>query len=204
MTRARPDGTDIRAMTLADRPAVASALAAAFFDDPVLSWVVPGARRRRARMERFFALGMDRLWLAHGEGFTHDEHVGAALWVAPGAWHLGVLDQARAAPALARAFGRDLPRLAWVGNALERRHPKAEHWYLPIVGVDPAHQGRGFGEALMRPMLDRCDAEGTPAYLEASSERSRPLYERLGFVVTEELRYARNAPPLWAMWREPA
>jgi hypothetical protein len=51
------------------------------------------------------------------------------------------------------------------------------------------------GSALMRPTLERCDHEGIPAYLEASSERNAALYERLGFQLTTELRVA-DSPPL--------
>jgi hypothetical protein len=47
-------------------------------------------------------------------------------------------------------------------------------------------------------------AEGTPAYLEASSARNRALYERHGFEVTEELSLPKGGPPIWLMWREPA
>jgi RimJ/RimL family protein N-acetyltransferase len=56
------------------------------------------------------------------------------------------------------------------------------------VGVATRFQGQGLGAALLRPTLDRCDREGLPAYLEASSERSAALYERLGFVHLGELR----------------
>lgn len=63
-------------------------------------------------------------------------------------------------------------------------------------------QGRGLGGALMRPMLERCDREGLPAYLEASSERSAALYERLGFQIIDELRVA-DSPPLRLMLRPP-
>jgi hypothetical protein len=55
----------------------------------------------------------------------------------------------------------------------------------------------------MFPMLSRCDEQGLPAYLEASSPRNRALYERHGFEVTEELKLPRSGPPLWLMWREP-
>ncbi|HEY2635810.1 MAG TPA: GNAT family N-acetyltransferase, partial [Solirubrobacteraceae bacterium] len=71
------------------------------------------------------------------------------------------------------------------------------------IGVAPGHQGRGLGTRLMRPTLDECDARGLPAYLEASSERNRALYERLGFVVQRELRFA-GSPPIWPMLRPPA
>ena len=61
-------------------------------------------------------------------------------------------------------------------------------------------QGKGLGGALMRPTLDRCDREGLPAYIEASSVRSAALYERLGFEHIEELRVG-GSPPLWLMLR---
>ena len=41
-----------------------------------------------------------------------------------------------------------------------------------------------------------------PAYLEATSEDNRRLYERHGFVIVDELAVA-GSPPLWAMWRQP-
>jgi GNAT superfamily N-acetyltransferase len=69
--------------------------------------------------------------------------------------------------------------------------------------VATAWQGRGFGAALLRPILERCDAEQVPAYLEASTPRNRALYERHGFKVVEECRYASDGPPMWRMWREP-
>jgi GNAT superfamily N-acetyltransferase len=85
---------------------------------------------------------------------------------------------------------------------MERRHLREPHYYVRDVGVLPDMQGKGLGSALMRPTLDRCDREGLPAYLEASSERNAALYERLGFRVTEELRVA-DSPPLRLMRRSP-
>jgi hypothetical protein len=43
-----------------------------------------------------------------------------------------------------------------------------------------------------------------PAYLNAGSVRSRDLYARHGFGVTEEFELPDEGPPLWRMWREPA
>ena len=125
------------------------------------------------------------------------------MWELPGQWKLGVLDQLRLLPSMARINGRLLPRILRAIAALESNHPVEEHYYLPFVGVEPEWQGRGLGVALMRPVLDRCDQEKVPAYLEASSPRNRALYERHGFDVTEEFYLGAGSPPLWRMWRAP-
>lgn len=191
-------------MTAADVGPVARALAEAFEHDPHFSWIVQDERRRLGRLEAGFRAFISHLWLPHDHGYTHERSTGGALWMPPETWHVGPVAQLRLAPATVRALRRDTPRLLKALNFIERKHPRSPgHWYLPIIGVTPAWQGRGFGAALMRPVLERCDRERTAAYLEASSPRNRALYERHGFEVIEECRYAPDGPPLWRMWREP-
>jgi ribosomal protein S18 acetylase RimI-like enzyme len=81
-------------------------------------------------------------------------------------------------------------------------HPAEPHWYLPLIGVAPSAQGRGFGSLLLEHAAARCDREGLPAYLEATSPRSLALYRRHGFEVVAELRVG-SAPPVFPMLRKP-
>jgi GNAT superfamily N-acetyltransferase len=192
-------------MTAAEIGAAARTLALAFEDDPHFAWIVRDPRTRRARLERGFAIFIRGIWLRPDEGYVQERHAGAALWMPPGTWHVGLLTQARMAPATTWVLRADTPRLLRALTFIERKHPRhPEHWYLPAVGVRPEWQGRGYGAALMRPVLERCDRDRVPAYLEASSPRNRALYERHGFEVMDECRYAKDGPPLWPMWREPA
>lgn len=203
--RPRPDGSDIRKVRSEDVPKVARALAEAFFDDSHFRWIVRDDAKRMGRLERGFDTFTRRIWLRHGECYTHELLFGSAIWLPPGTWHQGPLEQLRLLPSVAANLRRDLPRFLRALAFIESKHPRSpEHWYLPVLGVSPPWQGRGFGAALLQPVLARCDADGTPAYLEASTERNRALYERLGFTPLEECRYAPAAPPLWRMWREPA
>lgn len=121
----------------------------------------------------------------------------------PGTWHISMLTQLMMLPRVALITKGDLPRLVRTLNVIEGKHPHRRHYYLPVIGIVPEWQGRGFGSALLRPMLERCDQEGLPAYLEASSPRNRALYERHGFKVVEEIRVADDSPLMWRMWREP-
>lgn len=177
-------------------------LAAAFFDDPVWSWLLPDDARRRTQLERFFAIET-RIVAAHGKVWANGDGSAVALWLAPGEWRLPPREQVRHGRAFLRAFGGRLPRATALLAAMERRHVREPHHYLAYVGVAPSMQGRGLGTELLRPMLERCDAEGLPAYLEASSPRNAALYERLGFEARDELRFM-GSPPLRLMLRPPA
>jgi GNAT superfamily N-acetyltransferase len=181
---------------------MADVLAAAFSTDPPLSFLVPEPDRREARLRRLFR-ALIPLYLEHGCCWVSDEPAGAAAWVAPGAWPFPPRVQAPVLGVLLAVFGRHPRRALAAGRAAERGHPREPHWYLDYIGVEPAAHGSGTGSALLRAGLERCDAEGMPAYLNAGSQRSRNLYLRHGFEVVERFELPHGGPPLWRMWREP-
>jgi GNAT superfamily N-acetyltransferase len=199
------DGSDIHKLTADEVPRVALALARAFEDDPVMSWIFRSDSERLARLERAFGLFLRRIWLPREECYAADRLFGAALWLPPGTWHLRITDQLRLLPSMIAVTGSNLPRLFMALNLIEKKHPsEPPHYYLAVLGVEPELQGRGFGGALMQPVLARCDRERIPAYLESSKRRNVVLYERHGFRVLEEVQLPRGGPPIWRMWREPA
>ena len=203
IARAAQEAGSIRKARPGEVSKLAGVLARSFYDDPPMSWVIADDARRVPLLERSFALYLRKLWLEQDETYTTDNVAGVCVWDAPGQWKVGVLDQLRLLPSMARIFGRLLPRVLRGLATLESNHPSEPHYYLPFVGVDPEWQGRGLGAALIRPVLDRCDDERMPAYLEASSPRNRGLYERHGFETTEEFTLGKGSPPIWRMWRAP-
>jgi ribosomal protein S18 acetylase RimI-like enzyme len=72
-------------------------------------------------------------------------------------------------------------------ESFHRRDVLSKHWYVMVVGVIPARQEQGFGRALLRPVLDRADAEGLPCYLETAQPENVPFYQKLGFGVIARL-----------------
>jgi ribosomal protein S18 acetylase RimI-like enzyme len=83
-----------------------------------------------------------------------------------------------------------------------KHHPHTPHWYLPFVGVEPMQQNRGLGGSLLRPVLERCDNERLPAYLESTNPRNVPFYESLGFRRVGMIR-SGTSPEVTPMLREP-
>jgi ribosomal protein S18 acetylase RimI-like enzyme len=195
----RPTDPGLRQAAAQDIPRLQAMLAEAFFDDPVFSWLIPEDGKRRARLRHYFGIELRHYALPHGHVWTTDDLAGAMLGLPPGKWHVPL----RTTLLHGTAFGIRIPKAARLGAAMEwhhMRHIRHRHYYVRDIGVHPDTQGRGLGSGLMRPLLDRCDEEGLPAYIEASSERSAALYERLGFQHIEELRVS-SSPPLWLMLR---
>jgi ribosomal protein S18 acetylase RimI-like enzyme len=191
-----------RCATVADVPELSAALATAFFDDPIFGWLIPGDSRRRARLRRFFELELRYVALPKGRIWTSVDSLGACLEMPPEAWRMPFTEQLAHGPGFTRVFGARLPHALALITLMEQRHIREPHYYIPYIGVAPEAQGRGLGTRLMQPMLERCDQEGLPGYLEATSERSAALYERLGFQFKGELQLG-SSPPMWLM-RRPA
>ncbi|MEU2676550.1 GNAT family N-acetyltransferase [Streptomyces sp. NPDC007107] len=194
-------GVRIRRAEQRDRDQVVRILEEAFHHDPVSSWVFPDEEHRRAVHGKFLGVFAD-VTLEGGRIDLLEDGTAAALWLSVPA---GLPDEEDDTPALMRETADpDNERAELVGRLTGAVHPHDRaHEYLLMIGVSPERQGEGIGEALMRGVLERCDREGTPAYLEASSERSRGLYERLGFAFMGRTVDLPQGPPMWPMWREP-
>lgn len=155
------------------------------------------------RAEAWFAKDAALQRGGHGEVLVDEDLRGAAVWSPPGRWKTPWTETLGLALPSIRLFRGRTPRALRVLTAMEAAHPTdPEHWYLAILGTEPAHQGHGVGSALTRAVTDRCDEAGLDAYLESSKEQNLAFYRRHGFEVTEE-KPLRGGPPIWLMWREP-
>lgn len=200
-------GTPLGAVRLAAPRAdrAAAVLARAFRDDPIQRYVTPDGDRRARLAPRTFG-AVVRYCLLRGEVFTTPDLGGVACWVPPGGktadlWGVCrsgmVLEPLRLGPA---AFGRFMGVSAYM-DAERRRVAPAPHWHLFVIGVEPSRQGEGIGGALLAPVLDRADAEGTPCCLETQTERNVRFYEKHGFSVAS-FGEPRGLP-VWTMIRAP-
>jgi ribosomal protein S18 acetylase RimI-like enzyme len=94
------------------------------------------------------------------------------------------------------------PTLLALLEEMGRYHPAELHWHLPMIGIHPSHQRRGYGAALLRHGLTLCDEQGVPAYLESSNPENIPLYQRHGFEVLGTIQVG-TSPGITPMLRPP-
>jgi ribosomal protein S18 acetylase RimI-like enzyme len=144
-----------------------------------------------------FARAMGGPGAAHGGAWLAEGGAAAALWRPP-----GVEADSEALGELLGSMieASKLPLMGELAEAVAQYHPHEPHWYLSMVGVDPARQGMGLGSAMLKAGLARVDADGLPAYLESSNPRNVPLYERFGFEVMGVIQPG-DFPPLIPMLR---
>ena len=182
----------------ADRSLVVDVITRAFAADPPSRWIYP----KDSQYWRFFPRFVEAFGgsaIDCGTAEMAADGGAAALWLPPG----GHPDEAALGTLLEESVDPARLETAFVlFEEMARHHPAGPHWYLPIIGVTPGHQGRGYGSLLMEQAVARCDRDGLPAYLESTTPRSVGLYRRHGFEVVTEIRVG-SAPPIFPMVRRP-
>jgi len=187
-----------------DAPAIARLFAAAFLTDPVMDWIARAGPKRPEGLERFFYWLLTVRALPYGEVWMADDASVAAAWLPPDtpASPGGFLDQLKLLPMFLRLCGlARLSRGSAMGEAMEKNHPHAPHFYLAFIAVAPRLQGMGLGGALLEANLKKIDATAMPCYLENSNPKNTRLYERAGFKMGKRIS-PPQAPPLMGMWRQ--
>jgi GNAT superfamily N-acetyltransferase len=190
--------TLIHTATAADAERCFPVLALAFCCDPPCRWTWPDPQQYLEAFPRF-ARAFGGSAIEHGAANYYEAFSGVALWLPPGV----TPDEAALVSVLQDTVGaarRDA--LFSMFEQMNAFHPREAHWHLPLIGVDPAHQEKGVGAALLRQVLDACDSQKMLAYLEATSVRNVPLYERHGFEALGRIQVA-DSPPVVPMVRKP-
>jgi hypothetical protein len=192
----------LRGGTADDVPELAAMLARSFASCPAWRWYLPPeVKGRHERMERFFGFFLKRFYLGgERECLMTADRLGAALVDPPNGWRMTAGQSARMVAAMAPVFRGRWLRAVRAFNALDSGHPAEPHYYLSVLGARPGT--RGVAATLLEAVLERCDYERMPAYLETGRPRSRDFFRDHGFEVTEELVLPGGGPPVWRMWRE--
>jgi ribosomal protein S18 acetylase RimI-like enzyme len=182
--------------TVGDRKSVVDVITLGFSSDPMTRWTLPNVAQYLAVMpEVVDAFGGKAFEL--GSAYCVDDFSGAALWLPPGTEPDGERLSALIAQHATASVQKDA---SGVLEQMEAYHPHEPHWYLPLIAVDPACQGRGLGGALLKEALARCDADRLPAYLESSNPRNITLYQRHGFEILGRIQVG-SSPVVTPMLR---
>ena len=189
---------NIRSVHSDEQQSAIDTIVLAFSTDPVARWCWPEPRDYLAGMPSFVKAFAGAAF-DNDTAFSTRHFAGAALWLPPGVHS----DEDALTELIERTVSEEVRTdLYGVLAQMGGYHPEEPHWYLPLIGVDTLHQGKGYGSALLEKSLERVDAENLKAYLESTNPKNVPLYQRHGFEVLGTIEVG-SSPPLFPMLREP-
>ena len=192
------------AQEVSDPQVIGDVLGLAFTTDPVFGWLMQGRSDLQRRLTTVFtAFATGAVHKPDGQILVTDDRAAASIWLPPRGWRTPVSELVQQGPDLVRAFGPRTVRALRLLTRVEKHHPDEPHWYLEAIGVVPDARGKGIGPKVLVPVLDRCDADGVPAYLESSNPRNISFYERHGFVRRPLFPLPAGCPVITPMWRDP-
>lgn len=188
----------VKVMAAADEDSAVDIITLAFAADPMARWTWPQARQYLAAIPQMTRAFGGKAF-SSGSAFCTDDHAGTALWLPPGVRP----DEDELDAVIERTVERARSvEAAPIFEQMAAYHPAEPHWYLAMIGVDPARQGQGHGNALMACALAQCDRDQAPAYLESSNPRNVPFYQRHGFEPLGAIQVG-SSPNLVPMLRRP-
>src|SRR5262249_37727409 len=189
----------IKTATASDETPAIDVVILAFSADPAARWTWPDPQQYLRHFPSFVRAFGGKAF-AHGSAYYVDGYAGAALWLPPDIHP----DEDALITLLQRTVSGQVQKdIFAVFEQMGRYHPREPHWYLPLIGVDPPQQGKGYGSALLQHALLQCDRDNKLAYLESTSPQSIPLYERHGFEVLGTIQVGAS-PPIFPMLRRPS
>jgi GNAT superfamily N-acetyltransferase len=179
----------------------ANALTNAFFEDPIQRYVFPDETERKEKSIPHFSAIL-QYGILFGEVYTANNFEGAVVWLRPG--------ETTVTPDKAQQGGlADLPKA--IGEApftrfisvldyadqFHKQDMKEPHWYTMVLGVDPSYQGKGYGSALLSPILDEANTKNIPVYLETAQPKNVSFYKHMGFEVIREVVEPVSGIKIW-------
>jgi len=172
--------------------AAGEVLGRALQDDPVSVYDIPDKEKRHAVIKSVFQM-TSCLGVKYGETHATSPNLeGVAVWLPyinkeyKQITDLGCLLKAKFYK-LGREAGKRIKPIEEYSTIVHREFAPGDHWYLQTLGVEPAHQGKGYGSLLMEYMLEKIDATNPlPVFLETSTEINVKFYKRFGFEIMKE------------------
>ena len=182
-------------------------LARAFHNEPLTSHYFPDESERRRWLPPLYQF-MLRYGVLFGETCVTSSNLeGVALWLPPQESSM-TFRKILKAGGLSLAFMvkpdalLKLRSLAQTSEDARKRHVPFPHWYLFLLAVEPAHQGKGYASLLLKHMLARIDSERLPCYLDTTEEKNVSIYQHYGFRVIEATTVRNTGIAFRAMLRD--
>lgn len=170
-----------------DKELIVDILTNSFNDNKSVNYIIKQDDKRLQRIRNLMDYSFEVCY-EFGEVFLSNDKTGCALIVLPEKKKTTLKSILLDIKLIFSSMG-----LSNVKKAMDREskikkfHPKEEMYYLWFVGVDPKEQNKGVGSSLIKDVIKQAELKNRSVYLETSTLRNIPWYEKYGFKIFNEL-----------------
>ena len=180
-------------------------LSNAFIHDPAFNYLIPDTNERLKILNHYFQ-HVIKYGLRYGEVYSSTNLEGITVLFPP-------KDSSHSKWKAIKTGALALPlKVKWKYLALQNKFHKfsdkihtnlapCPHWYLSLIGIDPNHQGKGYGKKLLFSTINRIDPERKPIYLETNKERNLEIFKRFGFQILQKVKVPGTKIFHWSLVR---
>ncbi len=182
-----------------DKQSIIQILSSVFHDNQSVNYLIPQVPSQEKRIHALMDYSFETC-LSFGKVYLLNDSRACALVSFPERTKTTLKSLLLEIKLIFNSIGvRNINKAIQREKAISKHYPKENIYYLWFIGVLPEFQGQSIGEKLMREIIADADQMGRPIYLETSTLRNIPWYEKFGFEVYGELDFGYK---LFLMRRE--
>ncbi|HUZ60580.1 MAG TPA: GNAT family N-acetyltransferase [Hanamia sp.] len=173
--------------TYQDKERVVDILAESFDDNQSVNYIVKQDKKRNQRIRKLMAYSFDICYL-YGEVFLTNDKSGCALILFPDKKKDNLKSILLDIKLIVSCLGiSNIKKAMNRESKIKKLQPKKLMYYLWFIGVDSDKQNKGIGSALIKEVIEEAHSKQRPVYLETSTLKNIPWYEKFGFKIYKEL-----------------
>ncbi len=170
-----------------DKDLVVDILTKSFEDNKSVNYIIKQGNKRNRRIRKLMEYSFEMCYL-FGKVFLSENKKGCVLIMLPDKKKTTLKTIVLDAKLVLSSIG-----LLNIKKALNREskikefHSDKLIYYLWYIGVDPKEQNKGIGTVLIKEVMSESTNNYRPIYLETSTLKNIPWYERFEFKIYNEL-----------------
>ncbi|MEH6305570.1 GNAT family N-acetyltransferase [Olivibacter sp. CPCC 100613] len=175
--------------TYNDKQLAVDILTDAFKENKSVNYIVKQDAKKNERVRNLMSYSFE-VCCSSGDVFFSDDKTAVALVSYPDKkkitcksvfLDLGLIFKTMSLTSAMKALKRE--------SLIKKNYPTKEIYYLWFIGVSRENQGKGKGTQLLKELIEHSDTLNRKVYLETSTLRNIPWYEKFGFRVFKELNF---------------